>query len=148
MLALIIFLILISFVEASIWSINLLLMIILLRAYIRVGVENLYLAFGFGLLLSFLEHTPMGLYSLLFIALVTLIHMISKAPLSKNLFTVVPSILITLVIGDYVLSIIRHVSWQMWPQVLYEAILILPIYIVLKLWEERFVVKKGVKLKV
>lgn len=144
----VIILILASFLQASVLPINLVLLLIMIRSYIRVEKSNLYLAFGLGLLLSHLEHTPLGLYSLVFLGLVEITHLFSKAPISRNFVTVIPFMLIIIIINDVFTSLIRGFSIQLLPQILVEVLLILPIYIVLRMWEERFTVRKEVRLKV
>ncbi len=148
MKAFIFILILASFLQTSILPINLGLLLIITRSYIRMEKANLYLAFGFGLLIAFLEHTPLGLYSLIYLILVEAIHLFYKAPILKNFLTVIPVMLGILLVNDIAVSLIRGISIQLFPQIIIEGILILPIYIVLRLWEERFVVRKDVRLKV
>jgi rod shape-determining protein MreD len=148
MKAFIFVLILAAFIQSTVLPINLVLLLIIIRSYIRIERENLYLAFAFGLFLSLLEHTPLGLYSLLYLILVEVTHLFSKAPISRNFFTVIPIMVVLLVVNDVVTSLIEGISIHIFPQILVEGILILPIYIVLRMWEERFIVRKEVRLKV
>lgn len=148
MRAFIFVLILASFIQAAILPINLVLLLIVIRSYIKVEKENLFLAFSFGLLVSFLQHSPLGLYSLLYLVLVEITHLFSRVPISRNFFTIIPMLIIILVLNDVLSLLIEGLSIHIYPQILIEGILILPIYIVLRLWEERFVVRREVRLKV
>lgn len=137
-----------SFLQATIIPINLVAILILVRAYIKVEENNLYLAFFIGLLVSLLENTALGLVSLLYLFLVGAMQLFPKIPISKSLMTSMPFMIVILILNDVATSLIRGSSINIWPQIIFEGILILPIYIALRMWEERFVVRREVKLKV
>lgn len=143
---LIIILILASFLQATILPLDLVLIILVLRAYIKAEAVNLYLAFFFGLLASLLTFTPFGLSSMIYLILVTLTQILSKSRLASHIFTTVPVVLVMLTLSNVSLALLSGESVQLWPKIVIEAVIILPIYIGLKIWEERFVVK-DIKLR-
>jgi rod shape-determining protein MreD len=144
---LIFILILLSFLQATFIPLDLVLIVILVRSYISADNKNLSLAFAFGLFVSFLNHQTLGVESLVYLLLVTVTHLLSKSPVSRNFLAVLPVILILLFLHSLILSLALRESLSIWPKILIEALLILPIYISLKFWEERFVVRPDVKLK-
>ena len=147
MKALIIILIFISLLQTTILPLDLILIILICRSFIRVGRENLLLAFIFGLLISHLSLTPVGLYSILYLILVSITQTLSKSRFS-NLLTAIALGFIFLLANEIVSSILRGTSLQIFPKVLIESILSVPIFYFLKMWEERFVARGDIKLKI
>lgn len=138
-----IILIFLGFFQASVLPLNLGLILLLTRAFIRQDNANLILAFVFGLLLSILLHLSLGLLSLLFILLVEITYLWSKTTFARNILTIVPVVFG----GVLIVRIITNIH-QIWPQLLLEVIIILPIFLVVRFWEERFIAPKEIKLKV
>lgn len=147
MKTLVVILVLLAFIQTTIFPVDLVLIIILLRAYIRVDKTNLYLAFAIGLLISFLQQLPLGIYSFTFIVLTQLTHLLSKLPISKNFLSVFPVTFILLSMNELNSSLLAGRSPD-WLRILWGSLLALPLYFVLKFWEERFVVRPEIKLKV
>lgn len=143
MKTIIIILIFLAFIQVSILPLNLGLMLILSRAFIRQDNFNFWLAFFFGLLLSHLEHLPLGPLSLLFVCLVEIVYFWSKTAFSKNTLTVLPTVALSLLLVEILAAISK-----IWPNILVEVALILPVYLLVRFWEERFIVRKEFKLKV
>lgn len=148
MKTLIIVLILISFLQATIMPIELVLLILICRSYIKEDKANLYLAFAFGLLTSHLTLTPLGLNSLIFLILVQITQVLSKTRLAGNSLLIIPLTLILLSVNQLVTSLIIQQTFFLSPKILLESFLSLPILYVVRLWEERFVVRKEIKLKI
>lgn len=147
MKTLIIILTALSFLQSTFIFLDLVLIILILRSYIVLDKSNFYLAFGFGLLLSHLNFTPLGFQSLIFLLIVGATHLISKSPFSSNLFTIIPITFVFLSLNNVALSLLLHQSIQISLKILLESLFSLPIYIFFRMWEERFVVKPGIKLK-
>lgn len=135
-------LIFLAFFQASVLPLNFGLILILTRAFLRQDRANLILALIFGLLLSHLEHLSLGIESLVFVISVELIYFWSRTPLSRNALTVLP------VVGLIILAVDLFSARQIWPGILPELILILPIYLIVRFWEERFIAPKEIKLRV
>lgn len=109
---------------------------------------NLFLALSFGLLLSHLNLHPLGLESAIFLTLVQITQMLKKSPLSGNALLIVPLCLILLSMSGILTAIFTQKSFPLMPKLLIESLLSLPIFYLLRLWEERFIVRKEIKLKV
>lgn len=140
-------LILVSFLQATIIPVDLVLMILILRAFIKNDKSNFYLSFVFGLLTSHLTFTPLGVNSLIYLVLVSLTYLIRFLPISKNTFVVFPLTILTLSINKLFLSLILKESLHFWPEIFWWGFLSIPTYILVRFWEERFVVK-DIKLRV
>ena len=147
MILLIISLVILSFIQSTILPLELVLEIILLRAFLKVDRTNLYLAFGFGLLISFLGHFPLGSQSIIYLLLVAFVHFLSKTPLSKNIFTCIPAVVVLLTFSDAASALFLHTQIG-WIKILFELLFAFPIYFILKIWEERFIVRPDIKLKI
>lgn len=148
MKALVAILILISFLQTTIVPLDLVLIILLLRSYIRPEKANLYLAFGLGLLTSHLAHLTLGIHSLIYLISVQLAHLASQTHLARHIITILPAVATFLLAKEAALSLFSRTSVKFWPEIFWEIILSVPIYFLLKVWEERFVIKQEFKLKV
>ncbi len=148
MKTLIFVLIITSFIQSTILSIDLVLVILICRSYIRSDKNNLFLAFGFGLLNSHLNLTPLGLQSLIYLGLVSATESLSKSRLTGNPFLIIILSFILVNINQSLLSFFTRQSFQIFPKSLIEAFVSLPIMYILRFWEERFVVRRDIKLKV
>lgn len=147
MKALIIVLTIAAFLQATILTLDLVLMILISRAFTKSGKSNLYLAFAFGLLLGHLSLTPMGVQSIIFLVLVQITESISKSRLSENPLSLIPICFVAIAINQIALSIFTHQALQLTPKI-FEAFLALPIFYLVRFWEERFIVRKEIKLRI
>lgn len=147
MKTIIIILILLAFLQTTVLPLDLVLIILICRAYIRTDKANLYLSFFMGLLVSHLNLAPLGIQSILYISSVQITQMLSKSRLAGNSFIIIPLSFSLLLINEVINSLIMHQSFQIFPKVFIESILSLPALFLLKLWEERFIVRKDIKLK-
>lgn len=136
MKTLIIILIIISFVQTAIWPLDLVLIILISRAYLKAQKSNLFLAFFLGLLISHLTLGPMGIKSIVYLAVVQIIQVLSKSRLAGHPFLIVPlSFVFSLLDGNFYLAVVVAISS-------------LPIFYLIKLWEERFSPAKEIKLRI
>lgn len=147
MVLLIVSLVILSFIQSTILPLELVLEIILLRAFLKLDRANLYLAFGFGLIIAFLGHFTLGLQSMIYLLLVVFVHFLSKTPLSKNIFTCISTVIVLLTFNDLVSVLFLHTQIG-WIKILFELLFAFPIYFILKIWEERFIVRPDIKLKI
>ncbi|MBI2039821.1 hypothetical protein HYT18_01990 [Candidatus Microgenomates bacterium] len=148
MKTLIAILILASFLQSTILPINLVLIILICRAYIKAEKSNLYLAFTFGLFISHLNLDPLGLQSVVYLLIVQITQGLSRSPFATNYLTIVPISFILLSLNKATVWLITQHSFELMPQVLLESLLSLPILYLVRIWEERFVARKDIKLKV
>lgn len=140
-------LIIASFLQSTILPINLVLIILISRAYIRTDKANLFLAFGFGILDSHLNLTTLGFISVVYLILVQSTQVLSKVRLAASPFLIIPLSFGLLFTYQVAFSFFTHQSFEFFPKVLLESLLSLPIFYLVRLWEERFVVNKDIKLK-
>src|SRR3989344_2623190 len=122
-------LVLLAFLQTTLIPINLVLIVIILRAYIKVDLANLWL-------------TP-----ILYLVLVNVTHLLAKSPLSKNIFSMVPLVVLASVMIEFLTTQPFGSTPRFLPRVVIEGVLSLPIYLILKVWEDRFVVRSQIKLK-
>lgn len=148
MKTLVIVLIIASFLQSTILPLNLVLIILIARALIRPEKANLFLAFAMGFLVSHLNLVPLGWQSLTFLSLVKLAQILSKSRVSANPLVIAPLVFVLLSFNQISNAFALNQSIKLLPQVLLESLLSLPIFYLVRLWEERFIVRKEIKLKV
>ncbi len=147
MKTLIVILIIASFLQTTILPIDLVLMILICRSYIKISPSNLYLAFIFGILISHLNLVTLGLNSLIFIACVQITQGLSKTRLAGNSLLIIPITFVLLSFSGILTSVFLNQSLEIFHKVLLESLISLPILYALKVWEERFIVRGDIKLK-
>lgn len=135
-------LIFISFLQTSILPLNLILIILICRSYIRVDKSNLYLAFIFGLLIAYLNVSLMGFLSIVYLMIIQTTQILSKNRLAGNSLFIIPLVFCALSLNDFLL---RDFNFT---KIILESVLSLPIFYIVKIWEERFIVRKEIRLKV
>ncbi len=147
MKTLIVILIIASFLQTTILPINLVLIILICRAYLKISPSNLYLALFFGMLISHLNLVTLGFNSLIFIICVQITQGLSKTRLAGNSLLIIPITFILLSSSGILTSVFLNQSPEAFPKILFESLLSLPILYALKIWEERFIVRGDIKLK-
>lgn len=147
MKTLIIILIIASFLQTTILPVDLVLLILICRAYIRSDKTSFYLAFGFGLLVSHLNLSLLGLQSLLYLIFVQATESLSKFRLAGNPLLIIPVSFIFLFLNQLILSITGQDTLEI-IRIIIASVLSLPVLFLLRLWEERFIVQKEFKLKI
>ncbi len=148
MKTLITILIIAAFIQTTILPIDLVLIILICRSYTRLDKNNLFLGFAFGLFNSHLYLTTLGFQSLIYLILIQMTHMLSKTRLAGNSLLIVPLSLVLLSINQILNSLFIHQTIELFPKVFLESLLSWPIFIAVRLWEERFIARKGIKLKI
>lgn len=137
----------IAFLQSSLTSVDFVLMVLLLRSYITKEKINLYLAFFMGLLISHLSFSPLGLQSIVYVVMVQLVLLLAGLRWNTHI-AVFPVILVLLLIDQGMQSFLTNQSLSLWPSILINVLSLLPIYILIRFWEERFVIRPDIKLKV
>ncbi len=148
MKTLIAMLIICSLIQYTILPIDLVLIILICRSYLKSDKNNLLLAFSFGLLNGLLNISTLGLTSLIYLFLVAITESLSRSRLAGNLLLIVPLSLVFLTINQLVISVYLHQYLELFPKILIESLLSLPVLYFVRLWEERFIVRKDIKLRV
>lgn len=140
-------LLILSFLQGALTPLNLVLVFLLVRSFVSDGQGNLWLAFGFGLLLSLLLGYPLGSLSLLYIMAVFLVRLVKKTRLAGIWPALLPLLLVLLFFERLAVKVVAGTGFDWW-WVAVEAVLALPVYLLVRLWEERFVVSHEIKLKI
>ena len=148
MKVLIIILTIAVFLQTTILPFDLVMLVLVLRAYLDSSKSNLYLAFFFGLLISHLNATPLGLQSVVYILLVQAASFLGKLPVASNILTVILLAVFSSTFNSIAVCLITGSSLQLFPKVLIESMIALPLYLVVRFWEERFTVKPEIRLKI
>lgn len=135
-----------SFLQGSGLPVNLVLLILIARSLVVSDKRNFWLAFSFGLFLSYLLNLPLGLLSLLYLLVVSAIYIIKKTHIASH-----PLILILL---SLVFVTLDHLTGQLGSKlhisyflISIEMILVVPVYLIVRFWEERFTPRGDVRLK-
>lgn len=146
MIPIIIFIFL-AFVQITLLPFEIVVIVIILRSFLVTDRTNYYLAFALGLLLAFLSGYPLGIFSLIYLGMVMIIYLLKKAHfISHWMGATVVSVILLLgyhLLEKFLLGLSLNQSTYF-----IELALILPIFIILKFFEERFTPALGVKLKV
>lgn len=138
--------ILFAFLQSSILSLNLVLVILIASSIATDDGKNLILAFFAGLALSFLTQTNLGYWPLLFLFISKLGLLIKKLPVSFNPFIIFLAGLFLVFLSALAGKLFINQEFQIL-NIFFEAFLVIPAYFLIRLWEERFVVKGQIKLK-
>lgn len=147
MRTLIIILIIASFLQTTILPIDLVLLILICQAYARADKANFYLAFAFGLLTSHLNLSHLGVQSLIYLVSVLVTESLSKLRLAGNPLLIVPISLVLLSVDQLINSMLGYTAFDL-PKLIFASVLSLPALFIIRFWEERFVVRKEIKLKI
>ncbi len=146
MKTLIIILIIVAFLQTTILPVDLVLLLLICRTYVKSDRANFYLGFAFGLLVSHLNLTPLGLQSLTYLAFIVATESLSKLRLAGNPLLIVPISLVFLSLNQIVNSLLSY-NLLDFPKLIFASIFSLPILYLIRFWEERFIVRKEYKLK-
>ncbi len=139
MKTLIIILIIAAFLQTTILPINLVLIILICRAYLKSDKANLYLGFVFGAFVAHLNLNNLGAGSLIYLSAVAIVQALSKLRLASNPLLIVP-------ISFVFLSLVQPTAWEL-SKILISSLLALPVFYLIRFWEERFIVKREIKLR-
>lgn len=144
---LILVLILSIFIQTAFLPINLFLIILICRNFLTDRPTNYFYAFCGGIFLGLMSYVNLGFWPLVFIVMTKVIQLIKLTPISSKFFIIIPaSFLIILTVG-FLEQIFLNQSLSL-EKVIIETLLIIPIFFVLKIWEERFIVRSDIRLKI
>lgn len=143
----IVILIVASLIQVVFLEVNLVALLLITQALVKYEKNNVWLAFFMGLFMAHLQQLPLGLLSLIYILEIELVQLFKKIPLS-GIFTPFLIIFFVLFVNSVFYSIIFTQTLIIWPKLFIEIILSIPTYIIMSFWQDRFVVKKDIKLKV
>lgn len=147
MIIFIVVLMLLSFLQSTLLPVNLVLLVIIARSFVVDEKINLYFAFFFGLLLSLFLGYPLGSLSLVYLFSVLAIKFMKKGELSTSWLSILLLSVILLLFDLGARSLLLKSSFNL-PSLFPEFAFIIPVYFLVKFWEERFAVKPEIRLKV
>lgn len=140
-------LVLASLIQVVFLPIDLVALLLITQALIRNEKNNLIITFFIGLFMAHLQQLPLGLLSLIYIFEIELVQILKKIPLS-GIFIPFLVTAFVLIINSIFYSIIASHTLIFWPKLFIEMILSIPTYIIMSFWQDRFIIKKDIKLKV
>lgn len=143
----IILIILGALIQTSFLPVDLVLLILISRGLVVADKENFYLAFISGVTLGLFQGVNLGFYPLIFLTVALLTYLFKKSPLSSNLLVTLP-LAAFLILGFFFSEEVIFKKSFSYSQILIETIFILPIYVFIRFWEERFIVSPNIKLKI
>lgn len=137
---------LIALFQTSFLPVNLCLLVIIAKSFASYDKENYYLAFFTGIMLGILSPVNLGFWALVFLIVVYLTHLARKLPITANNLTILPVSFVIILTVTLLESIIlkQKINIRI---IFIDTMLMLPLFIFVKIWEERFVVKDELKLK-
>ncbi len=128
-------LLVISFFQTALLPIDIVVLVLLSRAFVVSDDSNLWLAFGFGLLVSLLMNLPIGSYSIWYLLASTAVVFFKRSNLTSYWLAVVP-LLVLLAAGEQGWLWFFFGQSFYWSRLIWEGVLILPIYFAVSYWEE------------
>lgn len=143
----ILILIFVSLLQSSFLSFDVILLVLIARTFITPGKTNLFLAFGFGLLISYLVGAPIGVYSVIYLILVTLASIARSRLLSSRFLIIIPLFALLLFTAAILKMGFLNASLNL-SGVILQSTLSFPIFLAVKFWEEHFTIQIGVRLKI
>ncbi len=147
MISLVAILLLISFLESTLLPINLVLLILMARTFVAGEKNNYYLAFIFGFTVSLFWGYQLGSLSIVYLISVYVVKIVKKMDFSSHWLSILPLLSILLFADKLVMSQFFRSSIN-WLILIVEILLVIPIYFIVRFWEERFIPKKEIKLKI
>jgi len=141
----------VTFFQGALLPVNLVLMVILVKSFVTNSPSNYWLAFLFGLLVSLLSGYPLGLVSILYLIFVAVVYIVKQVEFSSHWLLTFALIFILLTANRIVLDLFTGASFGSGVNsgvMLAEAVLILPVLFLVRLWEERFIPPSAIRLKV
>ncbi len=147
MIVVIFFLVFLSFLQGAIAPLNFALIFLIARSFIVSGKENFWLALLIGILISLLLGFPIGFLSLIYLMAVFATFIVRKTQLASHWLAILPLSIVFLLLERLLVNLFLGQTIN-YSHLILESLFILPFYFALRLWEERFVVKKEIRLKI
>lgn len=138
---------LLSLFETTWLSYSVVVLALIIRSFIAPQKENYYLAFGFGILLSILLNQPIGILAILFLILVFIVQTIRLSQIASFWLFILPLSVCLLILFELAEQVFLGISLN-FSNLIWQGIWVLPIYFLIRFWEERFVPQKDIRLKV
>jgi hypothetical protein len=140
-------LLLAALIQTSFLPIDLCLILLICRSYAVHSRENYYLAVMSGILMGILSSSNLGFWPLLYVLAVLIVHIIRLLPITRRSLTVIPVTFLILTATAFTMNLFLKMPFIWW-YALIGSLIALPIYMVIRIWEDRFITKPGIKLRV
>lgn len=147
MTILIVTLLFFSFFQTALIPADLVLLILISRSFIVSDQSNYWIAFFFGLLVSLLLSQPLGVLSIIYLLVVKLVQLFKGVSFSSNWLMVLPLSFLLLLLDKGLEFLIFHQTPSI-SSVLAQMLSVIPIYLLVRFWEERFIPKNDIRLKI
>lgn len=139
--------ILCSFLQSAFLGINLVLVFIIARSLATDDKSNLYLAFVGGISLSFLTQVNLGYWPLILLLVSKITSAARFLPVSLNplmIFLVGGVQIVLVAVANMLIS-----GFELkFLNIILEAVLVIAAFYLARAWDERFVVKREIKLRI
>lgn len=139
-------LILAIFLQTTLLPLNLCLVLFCVRSLVKAQKSTLYISLIFGVLLGILSSVNIGFYPLIFLLSIKSIEVFKASYLYNNIIFFLPILFIIYLIISLLSGLILGLSFS-FMQVIFETLISVPFYFLIKFWEERFIVRPQIKLK-
>lgn len=140
-------LIICSFLQSAFLGVNFVLVLIVARSLVSAEKSNLYLAFTGGLILSFLTQVNLGYWPFVLLLVSKVSSLAKELPFSLNPVMVFLTGVLQVVIVALFSKFYMHANMDVSIFII-ETLLIVAVYYLMRVWEERFIVRREIKLKV
>jgi hypothetical protein len=134
------------FIQTAFLPVNLVLIFLISRTLVIDNRSNLHLALYAGVLMGVLMSVNIGFYPLLFLVIVQWLNMLKKLAISNSLLIVPVLTFLSLLLIAISEQLFLKQSFN-FMNIIVQSVLSLPIYILIRFWEERFIVAPPLKLK-
>ena len=135
-----------SFIQSSVLPIDLCLVFIICYALITDYKSNLIVVFLGGILLSLLTVVNLGFWPIIFLLVLKSTTLIKKMPFATNFWLFVPAVFLISLGVNFLTMIFLGQSIE-FLRIIFNTFAAIPIYFFFRFWEERFVVKHDIRLK-
>lgn len=143
----IVLLVLSAFVQSAFLPINLCLVLIISRSFVEERSSNLIASFLCGIFLGLLTVTNIGFWALTFLAVSKIVHILRNLPLTNSPRLIAPIALVIIIAVSFLEQVFLGQKMNVL-KIGFETLLTIPVYIFIRFWEERFVVKSPTRLKI
>lgn len=139
-----------AFLQGALLPFSLTFMILICRTFVTYERVNYSLAFWFGLLVALLLGLPLGSLSLFYLLCLVLISFIRRTQFASSWVAMLPLAVFLLALNQVTVGVLSGsgmANLLRWQSLLPEVIFILPVYFSVRFWEERFIPRKEIRLK-
>lgn len=142
----ILLIILCAFLQTTFIPLNLVLLFIIARSFAITDNANFILSFIAGILVGLLSSQNIGIYPIIFLSVTQIIYWFKKLPFSTNILFIIPLFILICTSLAYIEQIIFNQSFNVF-KIIPETLIGTLVFIFVKFWEDRFIVKPQLRLR-